>query len=1192
MTDLRKPKTQVAPVTLLQDLPTSNDDFGPHQGLASAIAEVIRSENGGKAIALEGGWGSGKSSVVAMLRQELEGDDPKKSDARVFIFDAWSHEGDPLRRVFLESLTAFCETGFSSSVSDEWRSRLRTEVSGKKRQTDQSTVPILRSPLPLLSLVLLTLFPIAVAMLSGLVRKDFADAAVVWSTIAAGVIAGLVPLLLFALFVYCAWPFWPFTRFKIFDSRKGKPAKLERAGQLISLYAKKTDENTRTTVHETLGPTSIEFQSYFSDLLRQFLENKDCKLVIVLDNLDRVPTATAKTLWTTLRVFAECCEDQRNSTWANRVWFIVPYDPDAARRLWDDGEESALVSHADSDSPGAPSKSTDGKSDARLIAPVAPRLSAAFLDKTFQVRFDVPPLLLADWKSFLENQLKNALGPVASTKEAVHNVYLLSRHMSQKKRRPPTPRHLKLYVNDICALYRRFQGAFPVDHMAVYAILRRQGHDVRLWLLGHQADRGLYETLLRGSSFVDSLCAMAHGTTDKDRARDLLLRTPIEASLAEGDHEELVKLSSAHGFWQVLEIICDDPASKFGVDESRVINALKAIEKGNLLDGPGAERIALKRFLGELVTNAEWEPLDEINGNGAAVAFRLGLDGTALASIMKRLASIRQADGVEQLNVEGWLDGVRAIALAVVEQSRLEEFKGSVTIPATEKTSRVLAEVAKLDEDECRNVAALLRFQGEIADLVLPLLPQGNVAWSAESFLALCATLLIPNNKINTKEVINPMFGRLQADAELNHDEIEYLVAIIGLLEAINEKALEKPLRAFVESGHCFRRIKNCEQVADSSTVSHLLQWSIRWHNFASAPTSPTNASEGYQLAKKIGAAPKDYPIVTQGIANSCRPGDASYLLNYLLAEVGNLYALVVQVLVQLREQGRLQHVLRASGVIEQVAALRTACNADDLPNCDDLCQELLGTKEFVDSLRQVEIKEGKVEGVTLLVQAGALSKCGVFSQHVSGFLGNRTAEQWNASLVDSDSVSDLLIAVRDQVVSFRVSGTLAEAFEQVLSKVLEGILELKEVPDNWHLCRDAIPPNEQRTIARRVIERADSPENKLAEAIKLAPELLRDAAIDHSEESFVRNAFCPLLHIPDAEILEWVASVSVGQPQFWSKTPEHDVETFSQKVNDVYQSADEECRSKIRQIADALAILLQSDQGEEGESQDSGSQT
>src|ERR1041384_3148952 len=90
--------------TLLDD-PAPTDAFGSHQRIASVLARFIDSEPGGKAIALTGAWGSGKSTVIRLLRQCLVAlDKTRSANTLIYEFDAWAHEGDSLRRAFLESL--------------------------------------------------------------------------------------------------------------------------------------------------------------------------------------------------------------------------------------------------------------------------------------------------------------------------------------------------------------------------------------------------------------------------------------------------------------------------------------------------------------------------------------------------------------------------------------------------------------------------------------------------------------------------------------------------------------------------------------------------------------------------------------------------------------------------------------------------------------------------------------------------------------------------------------------------------------------------------------------------------------------------------------------------------------------------------------------------------------------------------
>lgn len=94
-------KVTRCPTRSVDDAPASTDGFGSHAPIASAIYELVTTENGGRTIGLEGSWGSGKSTVVSLLADQIRNG---KSEAHVVVFDVWAHEGDPLRRSFLGML--------------------------------------------------------------------------------------------------------------------------------------------------------------------------------------------------------------------------------------------------------------------------------------------------------------------------------------------------------------------------------------------------------------------------------------------------------------------------------------------------------------------------------------------------------------------------------------------------------------------------------------------------------------------------------------------------------------------------------------------------------------------------------------------------------------------------------------------------------------------------------------------------------------------------------------------------------------------------------------------------------------------------------------------------------------------------------------------------------------------------------
>ncbi len=1153
---------------MLSDLPTTKDEFGPHKRLANAIADLIVAEEGGKAIALEGGWGSGKSSVIKMLEQRVEEENCDSSSTRLFVYDAWSNEGDPLRRVFLEELTDFCCQEYQPEEKKQWSDNKKKNLTGSIRETQQTATPILHSPKPLLFLTLLSLYPIALASISGLFRQDLKQEVHLWLLSAAIIVAFSMPILMFVVYLYCKlWPTKPT------EEKSPQEVKLEHAGRLISLYAKQIDEKVNTTAHESNGPTSIEFQRYFSKMLRSYLREPYRRLVIVLDNLDRVPASTARALWATLRVFAECCEDSRNSSWANRLWFLVPYDPAAASRLWDDGEESKSIE----DSYAV--KSTDhhsmnhNKDHISLATPS--RLSAALLDKTFQIRFDVPPLLLVDWKIFLEKIIRKAFINTVLDEVVMHHVYLLSRQMSQEKRRPPTPRHLKLFVNDIGALHRRFPE-FPLDHLALYAILRRLGHDVRLWLLENQHDQETFTALLGSNDYIESLCAMTHGTTDVEKSRDLLLRYPIEDAISTGDAEALVKLSTAPGFWAVLEIVCDQADSEFWYGERQVLNALEAIEKSSLLSETRSEISALKRFLSNIVLQVDWYKLNKVTGEGSARAIRFGLGEDVVGSILSRLVSTFRDESPSSVDVNEWIAGACEVSSALDAVGMSNIFEGHVNMSADDNTADILSAIATLDSQHRTQIPKLLHLIGNIEEFARVLLPTPATEWRDAHSNSIRVLFQVPKTNINYKTVIDALQARLESDGELNPNEIDNLVGTLVDIESIAQNLAIKSITGMVTKGTLFRRLANCQANLNTPTVGHLFRWNITHRRFDNTPSSPTNAPEGFSIAKTIGNSPKEYDKVIACILEHCQANDKNDLLQGVLAEVDEVKPLVAEILSQLIKNARLGSVLDASAFVENVDSLKKACEVDGLPRFDELCIALLKDELFVISLGTLKLgQEDELEGVIVLIANGGRSSSSEFARAIDDYLNTRTVDAWKQSLQTADKSSEMIIALRKVDETFTLAGHFSEAFEQLLSDVLDNSLSIDQPPAHWRDMYYMIPINQLETIASRAIELADTPNKNLVAIIPLFPDHLEKAAIAHSEESFVRNALVPLLRSRDITSLRWLARVVAQDLQCWSHTPQSDQETFNQELSAVLHDSDDSLKEFVIDISNKLGLQL-----------------
>jgi hypothetical protein len=215
----------------------------------------------------------------------------------------WSHQGDPLRRTFLENLIKQVQQ-FGWVDKEKWDRRV-DELAKRRRKETTRVVPRLTPEGVKFAFSLLAV-PIGSALLgAGLSLLGSKDASELLRAvlIGLGIAVALAPAIYYGyLGMVGCW------------KRKGKGRTSEEGGWLSELPALVTGQastESHTMVSQSPDPTSVEFESVFRDLLDEALEPEDHKLLIVVDNLDRVEPSDALSIWSTLQTFLGHKEYQR-----------------------------------------------------------------------------------------------------------------------------------------------------------------------------------------------------------------------------------------------------------------------------------------------------------------------------------------------------------------------------------------------------------------------------------------------------------------------------------------------------------------------------------------------------------------------------------------------------------------------------------------------------------------------------------------------------------------------------------------------------------------------------------------------------------------------------------------------------------------------------------------------------------------
>ncbi|TKC64060.1 hypothetical protein FBD94_06885 [Pedobacter hiemivivus] len=279
-------------------LKTNNSlEFG-HKEIVSSLKLIIEKQSWNITIGLFGNWGTGKSSIVEGLKDELQ-----HKQIPLVLFDVWKHEGDALRRTFIKE----CRDQLSAQPYGE--SYISKPIKIDDRVTSEKTISQ-------------EIFDIKWAKLFK--SLGIAILIIVAVFMAAVIINGI--LLLFSVNLLD----------KINASTTISFATAVVSASLIAQFLELFIKTEKTDVKENKFQDPHEFEQEFGRIV-QHLNNPGKKIVITFDNLDRVSGENALNIISTIKTFLDykCKKDETSS-----VIFLIPCDVDSMKRHISDSMKS------------------------------------------------------------------------------------------------------------------------------------------------------------------------------------------------------------------------------------------------------------------------------------------------------------------------------------------------------------------------------------------------------------------------------------------------------------------------------------------------------------------------------------------------------------------------------------------------------------------------------------------------------------------------------------------------------------------------------------------------------------------------------------------------------------------------------------------------------------------------------------
>lgn len=490
---------------VLFDIPSETDQFtgGGHDRTAQALANTLEDLSLRTCtVGVEGQWGSGKSTVVELAKCRLL----SRGEFHFFKYDLWINQSAVFRRTFVESLLDWMEEVDASLAP--FCSDKRALLAGRVVQT-QTVSHRTFSGLGLIAILSLPLLPI---VYSGLTLNSLQSA------------TPKPELIFFSMSVVATLAISAalHVRREFLKIDKGTATFKQRLVRSLSSAIRLFDKDAATVEVEQsvreVDRTQHGFEKLLAEVAREF-QQSNRRLIVVLDNVDRLPADRLPPTWSEIRSVAR--EGASLRACSGRFPVVVPYD-----------RKHVLTAFS-----GTAASEDSEQED--------------FLRKTFDATFFVAAPILSDASVFFATRLREGIGRAISEEicDRAHRVFVTFSPPDSR-----TPRRIIAFINDVSMIYEQWHGEIPLPTITLFVAIRTSNKIGEALTGSNKVIDESVQDLVDDASLLRNLAAMSYNVPVK-YSMQILLEQPIINIFTAGSDgtTDLDALRHVPGFYYELE---------------------------------------------------------------------------------------------------------------------------------------------------------------------------------------------------------------------------------------------------------------------------------------------------------------------------------------------------------------------------------------------------------------------------------------------------------------------------------------------------------------------------------------------------------------------------------------------------------------------------------------------------------------